>query len=244
MTRPTLFLDLDGVLADFDSHAVQVLGLEPAATHPKDFWAAVGRARDFWENIPPFAYLEEFWTALADYRPIILTGLPATKRDAAERAKRAWVARHLGPDVPVICCWTREKPLHMRAPGDILVDDRPSNINEWNAAGGVGFVFDGPLPIIARVHEVMTRADPSKILPGGADPLLVERARALYSVREMDPKFDAGFLRGMASLAYSPRPQFTPAQARQINRLAHKYRRQIDPRLVPATAAKLEEVAS
>lgn len=239
---PHLFLDLDGVLADFDGHAIAVLGLEPATTPPAEFWKAVARTPRFWADMQPFPYLEDFWRVAREWSPTIITGLPVTKMDEAERHKRAWVARHLGPDVPVICCLSRDKPRHMRAPGDILVDDRPANVSDWVAAGGRGLVWDGPQGALSRIAEIYARTV-GDALPGDAPLLVVLRARALYHLDPIDEKFDRDFVRGMAAKAYSPRPRFSPAQERHINRLAWKYRRRIDPRLVPIKEAAPEGVS-
>jgi hypothetical protein len=241
MTAPHLFLDLDGVLADFDGHVIRHTGLEPAATPPKDLWRAIGAVRGFWEGIEPFPYTADFWAIAKRWKPTIITGLPVSKTEVARDAKLAWVARHLGEDVPVITCWSRDKPAHMKAPGDILVDDRPSNVNDWAAAGGRALLWDGPGPILSRITEIMLRASGDMIL-GGADPVVVLRARALYHLQAPEKEFDEDFIRGMAARAYAPRPNFTPAQVRQINRLALKYGRHIDQRLVPASLKQAETV--
>ena len=51
-----LFLDLDGVLADFDAGAKMVLGMSPKAFEAKyskgEFWQRLARSRDFYATLP------------------------------------------------------------------------------------------------------------------------------------------------------------------------------------------------
>lgn len=54
-----------------------------------------------------------------------------------------WVDRHLpwiGHRHMIAC---HDKSLLAR-PGDVLVDDKPTNIRDWRAAGGIGVVYDRP----------------------------------------------------------------------------------------------------
>jgi len=73
---------------------------------------------------------------IAGLNPVILTALPKSDAADVDKQKRAWVAENLGPEVKVITCTTREKPLYC-LPGDVLVDDRTVNKVNWELAGGV-----------------------------------------------------------------------------------------------------------
>ncbi|HKJ86866.1 MAG TPA: hypothetical protein VKA06_12370, partial [Spirochaetia bacterium] len=72
--------------------------------------------------------------------PTILTGLPLGRW--AEPQKRAWCARELGPEVPVITCMSRNKAVRAReatsdAETPVLVDDRDWLRESWEEMGGV-----------------------------------------------------------------------------------------------------------
>jgi hypothetical protein len=54
------------------------------------------------------------------HKPIVPTSVPRKVPEAPEN-KRGWIRKHLGDEVPVICCRSSEKSLHMQA-GDILID--------------------------------------------------------------------------------------------------------------------------
>lgn len=67
--------------------------------------------------------------------PTVLTGVPPRCRKSVHKDKRAWCARHLGEDVPVITCRTSDKHLHS-GPGRVLIDDRLATGRPWQLHGG------------------------------------------------------------------------------------------------------------
>ena len=131
-----LFVDMDGVLADFDTHHETIFGVRACKIADNVDWAAVRAVPDFYLGIPPMEDLGALWTRIERYKPIVLTGIPSAARvpEAAEN-KRAWARRYLGDDVEVICCRAKEKCLHA-APGDILIDDWEKHRHLWIRAGG------------------------------------------------------------------------------------------------------------
>jgi hypothetical protein len=134
---PTVYLDCDGVLADFDAGAAQVLGMPPAAFQRKfgaaAFWKALARAPDFFAELPLMADARALYAAVKPLDPVILTGLP--RGNWAAPQKRRWAERHF-PGVPVITTMAALKREHCH-PGDALVDDRDQHRGLWEAAGGV-----------------------------------------------------------------------------------------------------------
>lgn len=129
----TLFLDLDGVLADFDRGVWEVTGKRPERLPRKALWAALARAPGFFETLAFMADPEILWRFCAPHRPTILTGLPLGAW--APEQKRRWVARMLGAHVPIITCMARDKPSYA-GPGRVLVDDRASVRASWESQGG------------------------------------------------------------------------------------------------------------
>lgn len=128
-----LFLDLDGVLADFDRGVVAVTGKRPEQLPMKEMWRALSRHSDFFGTLDFIHDAQELWAFCAPHRPTILTGLPLGSW--APEQKKRWVAHMLGAEVPVITCMARDKARYA-SPGAILVDDREKARNPWEAAGG------------------------------------------------------------------------------------------------------------
>ena len=102
-----LFVDLDGVLADFESGVRAVTGLLPHELKPGVMWRELARTPGFYEHLEWMPDGRSLWNAVAEAGPTILTGLPLGRW--AEPQKRAWCARELGESVPVIACISRAK---------------------------------------------------------------------------------------------------------------------------------------
>ena len=137
MSKPRLFLDADGVLADFDEGARRLFGMEPAAFEAKrgkrEFWRRIANATNFYGSLPEMPDARLLFDAVAHLKPTILTGLPIGNWAAPQKIE--WAAEHF-PGVPIITCMARDKAKHMKR-GDVLVDDRENHRAAYEAAGVV-----------------------------------------------------------------------------------------------------------
>jgi len=135
--RPHLFLDCDGVLADFDAGARDLLGGTPAqfeARHGRgEFWKRLARHGNFYGELEEMPDARVLFDAVKHLKPTILTGLPLGTWAAPQ--KERWAAKHF-PGVPIITTMARQKHLHMER-GDVLVDDRENHRKLWEDAGGI-----------------------------------------------------------------------------------------------------------
>ena len=138
---PRLFLDCDGVLADFDGGVRRLSGLDPDALTERDgrggFWKRLARADGFYEHLDPLPGAKEMVARLRHLDPTILTGMPIGKW--AEPQKRAWAKKHF-PDLDVITCMARDKWTFANS-GDVLVDDREHAREPWVTKGKGRFVL-------------------------------------------------------------------------------------------------------
>lgn len=134
---PRLFLDCDGVLADFDGGVRALFGMDAARAQARfgggGFWKRIAAHGDFYNSLEQLPDAPALVDAVRPLGPTILTGLPLGKW--AEPQKRHWAERHF-PGVPVITCMARDKHCH-GAPGDVLVDDTLRNGESWERMGGV-----------------------------------------------------------------------------------------------------------
>ena len=137
MAEPRLFLDADGVLANFDLCARNLLGMKPKefiAKHGRGtFWKRLSNAKNFYGTLPEMPDARLLFDAVKHLKPTILTGLPLGRWAAPQKLK--WAAGHF-PGVPIITCMAAEKHKHMHA-GDVLVDDREKHRETYEAAGVV-----------------------------------------------------------------------------------------------------------
>jgi hypothetical protein len=152
----TIFLDMDGVLADFNAalRARGVVDDQPEFHHkPKDEWTkdqialdasvrACMESSDFWPSIPLMADAKALWKFCDRFDPnvYILTATPRETnfRSRIEKQKREWVDHHFGPffENRVIVC-AREYKKNYAGPNCVLVDDMAVNCREWFKAGGI-----------------------------------------------------------------------------------------------------------
>ncbi len=128
-----LYLDMDGVLADFDTGYRQRFGRQSDKLLDDVDWNAVRRTPGFYRDLPPMPDLDELWDGVKHLDPIILTGVPKSVDEALDN-KREWVKRWLG-SVPMVGCLSKDKCLHGK-PGDVLIDDWEKHKDAWTAMGG------------------------------------------------------------------------------------------------------------
>ncbi len=133
-----LFLDCDGVMADFDTYSeAEVFGFPPRQAEERigteAFWKALESHEDFYNKLPLMPDAMELFLAVEHLNPIILTGLPLG--EWAESQKRKWGNRHF-PTTTMICCLSKDKRDHMKS-GDVLVDDFLKYRDLWEGAGGI-----------------------------------------------------------------------------------------------------------
>lgn len=134
---PQIFLDCDGVLADFDTKAREVLGRCPREHEAEfgrgDFWTRLQHYPDFYNTLPLMPDAMRLYKAVKHLNPTILTGCP--KGDWAQPQKQEWVSRYF-PGVPLTMCRSADKSFHMN-PGDVIIDDWPEHRQTWIDKGGV-----------------------------------------------------------------------------------------------------------
>src|SRR3546814_5470166 len=97
-----LYLDCDGVLADFDRGATELLGMPPRAYEKRHgiaaFWRELARHPDFYGTLPLMPDAKELFAAVRHLIPVILTGLPRGAWAAPQKIR--WAARHFpGPQI-------------------------------------------------------------------------------------------------------------------------------------------------
>lgn len=146
--KNTFYLDMDGVVADWESAAAAYFGRPirlNGETNTVKEWDSIKTQTRFYRDLPLMPRVDELVALARQYRDtlgwslLFLTAVP--KNDDMPWAfydKVLWAQQHF-PDIPVHFgphSWDKHK--HCRV-GDILVDDRLSNCTEWTAAGGTSF---------------------------------------------------------------------------------------------------------
>jgi hypothetical protein len=136
-----VYLDLDGVMADFDAHFPATFGLDHRGLADDDMWSTINGHPSYFRDMPPCAGAVEFFRSIEHLEPIVLTACPKSNYPHVAGQKRDWVREHLSLTATILpVMGGRHKPLFMHAPGDILIDDWEKNTGAWTAAGGVAIL--------------------------------------------------------------------------------------------------------
>ena len=144
---PTLYLDMDGVVADFDEYAARTLGVPPSqGIYPDETWYKLAtNARLYRDLIPtPYAsqlvYQCEQFCSKKQYDLKFLTAVPKGNDVPWAFYDKVYWARNYFATIPVMFGpFSKDKHQHCQ-PGDILIDDRRSNIEEWRNSDGIGIL--------------------------------------------------------------------------------------------------------
>ncbi|HVH48715.1 MAG TPA: hypothetical protein VM760_02400 [Sphingomicrobium sp.] len=151
---PHLFLDADGVLADFDKGVQRLLGMTYDEFVKRRgigaFWRELAKAPGFYAKLPQMPDAGELFDAVKHLKPTILTGLPLGKWAAPQKVK--WAAEHF-PGVPIITTMARDKHKHMQ-PGDVLVDDRENHRAAYEEHGVVFIHHKNARDSIRRLAKI------------------------------------------------------------------------------------------
>jgi hypothetical protein len=155
-----IYCDMDGVLVDFDKGYKQLTGKE---THHVDlqgkdeFWGTFKQSledkkmqeKDYWANLEWMPDGKELWNHIQSMKPTLLS---APSRDPQSRwGKRVWVKKNI-PGTPLILAAASAKKNYANK-NSILIDDRISNITEWNAAGGIGILHTSTSSTIEKLSK-------------------------------------------------------------------------------------------
>jgi 5'(3')-deoxyribonucleotidase len=145
-----IYLDMDDVVADWmpAARAIVNRNWEYGERIPDSDWNKVKAKERFYRDLPLKTGAHELVdycknavaTKLADGL-FFLTALPHDySMPFASYDKIAWAQQHF-PDIPVFFGpFSHDKWRHCK-PGDILIDDRTSNCEEWIEAGGRAHIY-------------------------------------------------------------------------------------------------------
>ncbi len=136
----TIFIDMDGVVADFDGYAHRTLGIEskPGFRFDQNDWYKLRQHSDrIYSIIPVLPNAYELVSKLKEFREQygvelrFLTAIPKENDMGwAFWDKMEWACKHF-PGIPVWFGPYSTDKQHHHKPGDILIDDRVSNIEQW-----------------------------------------------------------------------------------------------------------------
>lgn len=149
----TIYVDLDGVCADFQGRIKRLYGTDGKNLSDDDFWNLVNQhPKGMFRDLEPFEFYYDFLNYVNqiaienDYEIYFLSALsPKNALSMEEQAqeKTDWLNQYVwhdgkGLDIPAIFTETAAKKQLFSGRKEILIDDNPKNINQWRDAGGIG----------------------------------------------------------------------------------------------------------
>lgn len=151
----TLFLDLDGVFADFDSHFQSLFDVPSADVDYEDMWPLIIENKTFFADLPTMDDAHELWDAVHHLDPVFLTACPKLDYERSALQKRAWVRKNFSQDAMVLpVLGGANKYLFMHKPGDVLIDDYKKNIEPWASNCGRGIVHTSAAQTISTLKMI------------------------------------------------------------------------------------------
>lgn len=147
---PSIYIDMDDVVADFSGRALEITGyLMPDSgrqKYPPGDWGKFLERPRLYSDLDRCQGADELieecrsTSAKTGWPLLFLTAVPRDNDFPwAFYDKIQWANRYY-PGIPV---WfgPYSKDKHRRCqPGDVLIDDRQTNIDMWNSAGGIGIL--------------------------------------------------------------------------------------------------------
>tara|TARA_R110000744_G_scaffold93128_1_gene179932 strand:- start:1472 stop:3145 length:1674 start_codon:yes stop_codon:yes gene_type:complete len=160
-----IYVDMDGVIADFEERFRDLSGMEPREFQSKygknAFWDFIDEGDNkikFWVGIPPMEGASQLINYVSKHDYAMLTA-PSIKKQS-RLGKSLWIRNHVGKIFPskptVIFKYAKEK--HKVKPSltekDILIDDKSSTIDNWTTAGGTGILYTSAGQAIAELKKL------------------------------------------------------------------------------------------
>lgn len=154
-----IFVDLDGVMSDFDGFFLQEFGVETKDVTKKEMWRLIHEYDRFFLKMPVMAGAYQLYEALPyDTEIAILTSAGTSNYAAVAEQKKAWVKEYIDKDMLVICVKDGlDKASMVQNKGDILIDDWRLNCEAWEAAGGVAVKYENAAQAINDLRALFIK---------------------------------------------------------------------------------------
>ena len=163
--KPTVYLDMDGVLADFFGGVEKMYGVEHWKQLTNDKTKDLKKevidritGTDFFATLPKFdsadqliAMVKEFTGGTYSINTSPLRG----DHENSGKYKRVWINNNIERPAEIIVTGRKESYAKDIASGtpNILIDDRPVNIQRWQAAGGYGILYQANRDSLDKVKK-------------------------------------------------------------------------------------------
>ena len=158
-----IYVDMDGVVADFDQRFIDLSGMLPREFETKygknAFWDFIDEGDNklkFWVGIPQMSDAQQLMDFVSKYDYEMLTA-PSLKKQSL-MGKGLWMINQtkkgLFPSKPKVNYKSAKNKKDFAAPNHILIDDKASTIDSWNASGGIGILHTSAANTISQLKKL------------------------------------------------------------------------------------------
>ena len=179
-----IYVDMDGVLADFQRRSFEIMGFDYDACDKNllryDFWLDRGYTTDeffelvesygeeFWETLPAFPWVDDLIAEVEwAVRRMGMDGWAVltspTNCPHSHSGKARWLKNKFGRGFRDYCIVPAKHKKRLAA-GNILIDDCDPNCEQWEAAGGTPVLFPQPWNKNHQFHNVQYEYAGMKII--------------------------------------------------------------------------------
>jgi len=167
-----IYLDMDGVLADFFHEYAKLAGV-PANKYGKHDYRSIPPAKedptldkmigtDFFVRLPKFDTADSLIQLVLSYVPEYCICSSPLRGDFknSEHWKREWIIKKLSPQPSDIVITGQKERWAVNKDGspNVLIDDRGSNIAKWIAKGGIGIKYQADEDSLDKVAKELAHA--------------------------------------------------------------------------------------
>ncbi len=163
--KPTVYLDMDGVLADFFGGVEKMYGVEHWKQLTNDKTKDLKKevidritGTDFFATLPKFSSADSLIDMVKDFtggKFSINTSPLRGDHENSGKYKKVWISNNIEQPDEIIVTGRKETYAKDKGTGtpNILIDDRPVNIQKWQAAGGYGILYQANRDSLDKVKK-------------------------------------------------------------------------------------------
>ena len=163
--KPTVYLDMDGVLADFFGGVEKMYGVDHwkqlTSDKTKDLKKEVIdriTGTDFFATLPKFDSADELINMVKKFtggKFSINTSPLRGDNENSGKYKKVWISNNIEQPDEIVVTGRKESYAKDKASGtpNILIDDRPVNIQRWQDAGGYGILYQANRDSLIKVKK-------------------------------------------------------------------------------------------
>ena len=163
--KPTVYLDMDGVLADFFGGVEKLYGVEHWKQLTNDKTKDLKKevidritGTDFFATLPKFQSADSLIDMVKQFTGgtfSINTSPLRGDHENSGKYKKVWISNNIETPAEIIVTGRKETYAKNKASGtpNILIDDRPVNIQRWQAAGGYGILYQANRDSLDKVKK-------------------------------------------------------------------------------------------